>query len=205
MKGKAPVTCLFVDIGGVLLTNGWDHHARDRAASAFKLDRAEFEDLHHVVFDTYEEGKLTLDEYLDLAVFHKKRPFSRQRFKRFMFAQSQRCPEMLALIAGLKCRHGLKIAAVSNEGRELNAHRIKMGELGRLVDVFVSSCYVRIRKPDADIFRLALDIVQTPPSQVLYIENTAMFVRIAEGLGVRGILHTDLRSTRAALASFGLD
>src|SRR5271168_1933107 len=111
---------------------------------------------------------------------------------------------MIELVAQLKVRHGLKIAVVSNEGRELNAHRIRKFKLDGFVDFFISSCFVHIRKPDKDIFRLALDIAQTPPEQIVYIENTPMFVQIAEGLGIRSVLHTDYRATCAKLASFGL-
>jgi putative hydrolase of the HAD superfamily len=204
MQQAPAVTCLFVDVGGVLLTNGWDREARERAAANFKLDLAEMEDRHHLTFDTYEEGKLTLDEYLDRVVFYQKRPFTPARFRRFMFAQSQPYPEMLELIARLKVRHRLKIAVVSNEGRELNAYRIRQFKLDGFVDCFITSCFVHIRKPDADIFRLALDIAQAPTPQVVYIENTAMFVQIAEGLGIRCILHTDFKSTNAKLASLGL-
>jgi putative hydrolase of the HAD superfamily len=121
-----------------------------------------------------------------------------------MFAQSKACPGMSELIAQLKVRHGLKIIAVSNEARELNAYRIRTFKLNKLVDAFVSSCFVQIRKPDAAIFRLALDIAQTPIREILYIDNTPMFVQIAETLGIQSILHTDYESTRAKLTSFGL-
>jgi putative hydrolase of the HAD superfamily len=204
INSEIPITTLFLDIGGVLLTNGWDHRARKRAATNFKLELAEMEDRHHLTFDTYEEGKLTLEEYLDRVVFYQKRPFTRAQFRRFMFAQSQPYPEMIELIAQLKIRHRLRIAVVSNEGRELNAYRIRKFKLGRFVDSFVSSCFVHIRKPDADIFRRALDIAQAPAREVVYIENTPMFVQVAEGLGIRSLLHTDYRSTCAKLASLGL-
>jgi putative hydrolase of the HAD superfamily len=204
MKQATAITALFLDIGGVLLTNGWDHAARKRAAKTFDLDLAEMEDRHHLTFDTYEEGKLTLQEYLGRVVFYRKRPFTRAQFWRFMCAQSKPYPEMLELIAQLKVRYGLKIAVVSNEGRELNAYRIRHFKLERFVDSFISSCFVHVRKPDAEIFRLALDIAQAPARQVVYIENTPMFVQIAEGLGIRSILHTDYRSTCAKLASLGL-
>ena len=204
-RKKAPViTCLFLDIGGVLLTDGWDHHARKRAAKNFKLEWAEIEARHHLTFDTYEEGKLTLEEYLGRVVFYRKRPFTQAQFRRFMFAQSKPHPEMIDLVAQLKVRHKLEIVVVSNEARELNVHRIRKFKLDRLVDSFISSCFVHIRKPDRDMFRLALDISQAPARQVVYIENTRMFVQIAEGLGIRSILHTDYASTRAKLASFGL-
>jgi len=204
MKKVPLITCLFLDIGGVLLTDGWDHHARKRAAKNFKLEWAEIEARHHLTFDTYEEGKLTLEEYLGRVVFYRKRPFTRAQFRRFMFAQSIPYPEMIDLVAQLKVRHKLEIVVVSNEARELNVHRIRKFKLDRLVDSFISSCFVHIRKPDRDIFRLALNISQAPARQVVYIENTPMFVQIAESLGIRSILHTDYASTRAKLASFGL-
>ena len=204
MKKDSSITTLFLDIGGVLLSDGWDRHARQRAATKFELDLAEMETRHHLTFETYEEGKLTLEEYLSLTVFYEKRPFTREQFRDFMFAQSKPHPEMIDLFAQLKVRHRLKIVVVSNEARELNAYRIRRFELDGFVDAFVSSCFVHLRKPDADMFRLALDISQTPADQVVYIENTPMFVHVAEGLGIRSILHTDVSSTRAQLASLGL-
>jgi len=204
MKKATEITCLFLDIGGVLLTNGWDHHARRRAATNFKLQLAEMEDRHHLTFDTYEEGKLTLEEYLGRVVFYQKRPFTRAQFRKFMFAQSKPHPQMIELVCQLKERYRLKIVVVSNEARELNSHRIRKFNLDGFVDFFISSCFVHLRKPDADIFRVALDIAQVPANQIVYIENTPMFVQIAEGLGIPSILHTDYRSTCAKLASFGL-
>jgi putative hydrolase of the HAD superfamily len=204
MAGANAITCLFVDIGGVLLTDGWDHHARERAATKFKVELAEMEDRHHLTFDTYEEGKLTLEDYLGRVVFHKKRKFARSQFREFIFAQSKPFPEMIALLAQLKSRRHLKISVVSNEARELNEYRSRKFKLEDLVDSFVSSCFVHVRKPDPDIFRLALDIAQVPAHRVVYIENTPMFVQVAESLGIRSILHTDYNSTRAKLASFGL-
>ena len=203
-KRKTGITCIFLDIGGVLLTNGWDHLARRRAAEHFKLKWSEMEDRHNLNFATYENGKLTIEKYLGRVVFYQKRPFTRTQFRNFMFAQSKPYPEMIELFARLKIRYGLKIAVVSNEARELNAYRIRKFKLDRLVDAFVSSCFVHIRKPDTDIFRLALDIAQAPARKVVYIDNTPMFVQIADGLGIRSILHTDYKSTCAKLASLGL-
>ena len=203
MKRAIPITTLFLDVGGVLLNNGWDHHARRRVARHFNLEWAEMEERHRLTFETHEEGKLTFEEYLGRVVFYQKRPFTRAQFRCSMCAQSKPYPEMIALIAQLKTRYGLKIAVVSNEAREVNAYRIRKFKLAGFVDSFISSCFVGLRKPDADIFRLALDISQTPARQVLYIENTPMFVQVAEGLGIRSILRTDYRSTCAKLASLG--
>ena len=105
MREAPAITCVFLDIGGVLLTNGWDHHARKRAATNFKLSLAEMEDRHHLTFDTYEEGKLTLEEYLGRVVFYEKRPFTRAQFRHFMFAQSKPNRQMIEFVRNLKGRY----------------------------------------------------------------------------------------------------
>ena len=148
MKRMLPVTTLFVDVGGVLLTNGWDHLARKRAARNFNLNWAEMDGRHRLVFETHEEGKLTFQEYLGWVVFYKKRSFTRDQFRDFMFAQSKPFPRMIELITRLKHRHRLKIVVVSNESRAVNAHRIRTFKLDQLADTFISSCFVRMRKPD---------------------------------------------------------
>jgi putative hydrolase of the HAD superfamily len=201
---QEPITTIFLDIGNVLLTNGWDRHMRAQAAQIFGLDHDEMDERHHLTFDTYEEGKLSLDEYLNRVVFYEKRPFSREDFRRHMFAQSKPFPEMIELICRLKSLYGLKLAVVSNEGRELTEHRIEKFRLADFIDFFISSCFVHYRKPDADIYRIALDIAQVDPSQVIYVEDRAMFVDVARSLGIRGIVHDTLESTRDALAAIGL-
>ena len=204
MKEKTVIKYLFVDIGGVLLTDGWVHEYRKLAAKTFNLNLKELDNRHNQAFDTYELGKLNFEEYLDHIVFYEKRSFTPAQFKKFMFDQSKPYPEMIELIRQLKAQYGLKIIVVSNEARELNAYRIRKFKLDLFVDTFISSCYIHLRKPDKDIFRLALDVTQAPPWKIIYIENTPMFVRIAESFGINSILHTDYESTRAKLASFGL-
>ena len=204
MKPPSPITTLFLDIGGVLLTNGWDDDIQKRAADKFGLDYHEMHERHHLTFDTYEEGKLSLDEYLNRIVFYEKRSFTKAEFKAFMYAQSQSFPEMIELMCGLKAKYGLEIAAVSNEGRELTVYRVQQFKLGTFIDFFVSSCFVHYRKPDADMYRIALDIAQANPEQVVYIDDRAMFVEVAQNLGIRGILHTSYQSTSKALEQFGL-
>ena len=198
------ITHLFLDIGNVILTNGWDRGMRQKAAEVFDLDYEEMDERHHLTFDTYEEGKLNLDEYLYRLVFYEKRPFKTEDFKAFMFAQSKPFPEMIDLIRRLKIRYGLKVAAVSNEGRELTTYRIQTFRLTDFVDFFISSCFVHYRKPDADIYRIALDIAQVLPAHVVYLEDRDMFVDVAKELGIRGIVHRDHASTREILAKMGL-
>lgn len=204
MRRRTEITTIFLDVGGVLLTDGWDHQARRRAAVKFHLDFAEMNSRHLLNFEIFEQGKLTMKEYLNRVVFFQKRPFAPVQFRDFMFDQSKPYLKMIDLIIRLKKRYKLKIVVISNEARELNAFRIRKFKLDRLVDSFISSCFVGIRKPDPDIFRLALDSAQTPARAIAYIENTPLFVQIAEGLGIRGILHKDKKITQAKLAALGL-
>ena len=204
MTPSSPITTLFLDIGGVLLTNGWDRGIRNLASEKFGLDYEEMDERHHLTFDTYEEGKLSLDEYLNRVVFYQERSFSREEFKAFMYAQSQPFPEMIELMRGLKAQHGLQVAAVSNEGRELTVYRVQQFKLGTFIDFFVSSCFVHYRKPDADMYRIALDIAQVRPEQVVYVDDRAMFVEVAQGLEIRGIIHKGYETTRKALEAMGL-
>jgi putative hydrolase of the HAD superfamily len=198
------ITTLFLDIGGVILTNGWDHNARSRACARFQLDPGELEERHHLTYDTYEEGKLSLDEYLGRTVFYKPRQFTLQDFKTFMFAQSKPFSETLELFKKMKGDNHLKVLAVSNEGRELTKFRIQKFQLGSLFDVFISSCFVHYRKPDKDIYTIALDIAQASPQEVVYIDDRAMFVEIAETMGIHGIHHINLKTTKTSLDNLGL-
>lgn len=204
MKKELSVNTIFTDIGGVLLTNGWDRGSRRRAMDLFKLDPEETEERHHLTFDTYEAGKLSLDEYLNRVVFYRKRSFSRKEFRQFMFDQSKPYPEMLALLSRLKKKHQCKIAVISNEGRELIEYRIREFRLSDFVDFFIVSSFVHFRKPDIDIFKIALDTAQAKPEEVVYIEDRSMFVQVAETLGIHGLKHTDYKTTVQRLEKFGL-
>ena len=204
MSTDPTVSTLFLDIGGVLLTNGWDHNMRRQAAKEFGLDYEVMNERHHLTFDTYEEGKLSLKEYLRRVVFHQERDFSLDDFRQYMFAQSKPHQETIDLVCSLKERYGLKTAAVSNEGRELTVHRIQTFDLGTFIEFFISSCFVHYRKPDEDMYRIALDIAQVQPQEVVYIEDRPMFVEVAEGLGIHSIVHRGFETTREALAELGL-
>lgn len=204
MGNSNSITTLFLDIGDVLLSNGWGHESRQAAAKAFDLDYGEMQSRHKLLMATFEEGKLTLSEYLNSVIFYKERPFTPEKFQEFMFAQSSSDEAMIQLIRQLKEKYHLKITVINNEARELNDYRINKFQLNKFVDFFISSCFVHLRKPDADIFQLALDIAQVLPENVLYIEDTQMFVDIARNFGIRSIKHINHLSTSTELASFGL-
>jgi len=200
----SPFTTLFVDVGGVLLTNSWDHVARHRAAEHFDLDYEAMNRRHYLVYTLYEEGKLSLEEYLKRTVFYEDRPFSQEDFQDFMLAQSEAQPQMIQLVRDLKTRHGLKVAAISNEGWELAAHRIEKFALKTFVDFFIFSCFVCCRKPDPEIYYRALDIAQVRPEAVVYVEEQPMFVEVAKSLGIRAFSYSGDKVTRQTLAALGL-
>lgn len=204
MPNSKRIKVIFLDIGGVLLTNGWDHTMRFMAAERFSLNYKEMNERHHLTFDTYEEGKLSLNEYLRRVVFYEPRPFSMEEFRDYMFKQSKAHTEMIDLMSQIKAIYSLNLAAISNEGRELTEHRIQTFKLDHLIDFFISSCFVHFRKPDVDIYRIALDIAQVKAAHAIYIEDRPMFVDIASGLGIHSIVHTSVAETRKALETLGL-
>ncbi|MBA3816617.1 MAG: HAD-IA family hydrolase, partial [Parachlamydiaceae bacterium] len=170
------ITTLFCDIGGVLLTNGWDRNIRKNAAEQFDMDFEEFENRHQLCFYLFEIGKISLKEYLEETVFYKERSFTMEKFIDFMHAQSKPYDEMIAFVKELKDKYHLKVVILSNEGRELTDYRQKKFALTDFADFFVVSSYVHLRKPDKDIFQLALDLVQTPPESIIYIDDRGWFI-----------------------------
>lgn len=198
------ITHLFTDLGGVLLTNGWDRGLRTRVAEHFGVDGKELDERHHLTYDTYESGKLDLLEYLRRVIFFAPRAFTPQDVIDFMLGEARSYPEMIELVCAVKELHRLKVAVVSNEGRELTADRIERFGLRRFVDFFVVSSFVHLRKPDEEIWRLALDLAQAEPAAVVYLDDRKMFCEVAERLGLRAIWHRDFETTREALAELGL-
>lgn len=198
MKTKSEnITTLFLDIGGVLLTGGWDRRSRQLAINRFQLDGEETEERHHLIFHLYEEGKLTLEEYLERVIFYKTRNFSKADFKTFMFEQSGPIEGSIEFFKSLKVLHHLKVIAVNNEARELNNFRIHKFRLAQLCDVFVSSCNVHLRKPDVEIFHMACEIAHASPRNILFIDDRLMFVEVATSLGIHGYHFQGIESAKS--------
>jgi putative hydrolase of the HAD superfamily len=190
---------LFFDIGGILLTNGWGHESRKEAAEIFGLDYAEMDGLHNFIFNVYEIGKISLDEYLDTVIFNKPRSFTSEDFKSFLFSQSKEFPDMLRWLKEWKKDCGFRIISINNEGRELNNYRIHKFQLHECFDAFISSCEVKMRKPDPGIFHLAMGIAQASPDQCVYFDDRLMFAKAAERIGIRSYQHTSFESTKQIL------
>lgn len=198
------ITTLFLDIGGVLLTNGWDTALRKKTAEHFGVDYAELDHRHRVTYDTYEEGKMTLETYLRQIIFYEPRKFSTGDVEKFILEQATAYEDTINLVKRLRVVYGLKVAVVSNEGREIAEDRIRRFQLKDFVDFFVVSAFVHLRKPDLDIYRLALDVAQVHPAQVAYIEDRPLLCEVAASLGIHAVLNRNQEETRAKLAEFGL-
>lgn len=188
---------LFLDVGGVLLSNGWGHKSRQKAARLFNISYEEMDVLHKFIFTIYEMGKITLDDYLDRVVFNHPRDFSKEEFKTFMLNESVELPGMLAWLKEWKKNQGhFRVIAVNNEGRELNQHRIAKFRLHEVFDAFVSSCVVGMVKPDPNIWQLAMGIAQARPEQCVYFDDRLMLAQAARQLGINAFHHQTFAETR---------
>lgn len=198
------ITTLFWDIGGVILTNGWDRESRKEAAVTFRFDGEEFEDRHDLSFPAFDSGLITLNEYLDRTLFYRARSFSREEFTAFMFAQSREYPETRAILDQVASAQKYLIGAINNEPLELNQYRIEAFNLRRNFLVFFSSCYVRSRKPEEVIFRVALEVTQRPPEQCLFIDDRPLNLESPRKLGMNTIHHQNAEQLRAELEKYGV-
>ncbi len=201
----AEITTLFWDIGGVILTNGWDRQSRREAADAFKLDWEDFQDRHELSFPAFDSGQISLDEYLDRTLFYRSRSFTREEFTAFMFSQSKEYPEAREVLAAAARSGKYFIGAINNEPLELNQYRIEAFQLRRDFEVFFSSCYVRSRKPEELIFRVALEVTQRPPEQCVFIDDRPLNLDSPRRLGMNVIHYQDSQQLRTELRKHGVE
>ena len=198
------IHAIFWDVGGVLLTNAWDHTQRADALQHFQLDEKEFHDRHEMVVSSFERGKITLDEYLDRTVFYRPRPFTREDFREYMFELSKPFPKVLEFGQDLADSGKYFMGTINNESRELNYYRIEHFGLRKLFRLFVSSCFVGYRKPERDIYRLALEITQIPAEQCCFIDDRALNLECAAKLGMKTIEMRQVDQLREDLAKLGV-
>ena len=199
------ISAMFWDVGGVLLTNAWDHAQRERALGQFKLDEAEFDDRHQMVVSSLERGKIGFDEYLDRTVFYRPRPFAREVFKDYVFSLSQPHREVLALAEQLARSGRYFMATINNESKELNLYRIQTFGLREIFSVFVSSCFVGLRKPEQGIYRLALEVTQKSPEDCCFIDDRALNLESAQRLGMHTVEMQDVEQLRRELRRLGVE
>ncbi len=199
------ITTIFCDVGGVILTNGWDRDSRRKAAERFSLDWEDFRDRHELVAPAFDAGETNLEDYLERTIFYKPRAFSQEDFESFMFAQSKPYPEALANVSALTRTRKYFMAALNNEPLELNQYRIEHFRLRDLFSVFFSSCYLGVRKPDEAIYRIALQITQESPERCLFIDDRLLNVECAHRLGLRTIHYRNADQLREELRNNAVD
>jgi putative hydrolase of the HAD superfamily len=196
---------VFCDVGGVLLTNGWDHGERARLVEQFGLNAVDFEGRHQMVSAAFDNGQLDLEQYLDRTVFYSPRGFGKPAVRDFMFAQSQALPGALALIARLAQTPKVFLATLNNESRELNLYRIEKFGLRRYFSVFFSSCYLGVSKPHPEIFRMALDLSQRAPEECIFIDDRPVNLESARQLGLHTIQFLNAAQLERDLVDLGLE
>jgi len=193
------ISAIFWDVGGVLLTNAWDRAQRERALEQFKLDQEEFSDRHEMVVSSLERGKIGFDEYLNRTIFYRPRPFAREVFKDYVFSLSQPYREVIAVAEELAKSGKYFMGTINNESRELNLYRIQTFGLRDIFSVFVSSCFVGLRKPEEGIYRMALEITQKSSGDCCFIDDRALNLESARQMGMHTIEMQDVEQLRREL------
>lgn len=205
------VDTLFFDVGGVLLTNGWDRYSRRKAAETFGFDASDYDARHDEASEDFETGRLSRDQYLDRTVFHEPRDFTRRDFVAFMEARSEPYPETLAWARSLAADGRYRMATLNDESEELNRYRIDTFGLAEIFGLFFSSCYLGLKKPDPRIFRAALGVVGREPKRCLFLDDRPHNVEAAREAGLyaveyRGDEGTEgLARLRRRLTEFGIE
>jgi putative hydrolase of the HAD superfamily len=198
------ITTLFWDVGGVILTNGWDHNSRAEAAKMFGLDWDEFRERHDLSFPAFDTGQITLNQYLDRTLFYRPRSFSREEFTAFMFAQSKEYPETRAVLSDVARTGKYYVATINNEPRELNNYRVEAFGLRKEFQAFFSSCYLGARKPEETIYRIALEVTQRPAESAVFIDDRALNLENPRRLGMHVVHHQNAKQLRADLQALGI-
>jgi len=198
------VTAVFWDLGGVLLSNGWDHDTRAEAARRFHLDEKDLQNRHEELADAFETGRMNLDTYLQRAVFYQPRGFTVADFKQFIFEHSTEKPDSRAILEELSTTRCLLLATLNNESVELNLYRIRKFQLTRNFKAFFSSCYMGVRKPNASIYERVLAITQRAPEETIFIDDRPANLEPARCLGIRAVLFQSAAQLRGELASAGV-
>jgi len=199
------IDTVFWDIGGVILTNGWDHKSRKVAAETFHLDWEEFSDRHDLSFPAFDSGQITMEEYLNRTLFYRPRPFSREEFIAFMYAQSKPLPGSREVLDAVTNAKKYFVGAINNEPLELNEYRIETFKLRRNFLVFFSSCYVHSRKPEPTIFKVALEVTQRTPEKCVFIDDRPLNLESPRKLGLQTIHFQNPEQLKSDLAKLGVE
>lgn len=199
------ISTILWDVGGVLLTNGWDHRQREAVLPRFGLDPAEFERRHAAVTDAWEKDEITAEQYLMHTVFFEPRGFTQEAFLDAMRRESTLLDDSaVGILRQLAASEEYVLATVNNEARALNEYRLVEFDLIDQFDAFFSSCYLGLRKPNRKIYQVALDVLQRDPEEVAFIDDRAENVAAAATLGIHAIRYEGAAQLADELSRLGV-
>ncbi|MBS1988866.1 MAG: HAD-IA family hydrolase [Cyanobacteria bacterium SZAS LIN-3] len=200
----ANITTIFFDVGGVLLNDGWNHISRKNAADEFGLNFEELENKHAPLADDLDTGKLSVNEYIDKAIFYQPRKFSKSDFYQFMKEQSVAKEDSIALAATLAAQKKYLMATINNESTDLNNFRIEKFKLAPYFSAFFSSCFMGLKKPDQAIFDRVLSITQKKAPETVFIDDRENNLVAPRSLRMNTIRFESVQQVTKELAELGV-
>src|SRR3984957_9114157 len=202
---RLPVETIFFDIGGVLLTNGWDEGQRATVLAKFGVLLDAYEARHEAANYRWERGLETARWFFDQTVFYEPRAFTFEQLWAEVEGQSGvQYPGTYNVLSDLRAAGKYRIATLNNESRELNEYRVKTFGLRGYFDYFICSGYVHEMKPHKDIYRTALEISATPAGRTVFIDDKPENCDAARKLGMQAIHFTSPQQLRSALTAIGV-
>jgi len=157
-----------------------------------------------MLVSSFERGKIGLAEYLERTVFYRPRPFTEQQFEDCMFSLSQANPDTLQIAQSLARSGKYLMSTINNESTEINLYRIRTFGLREIFDLFVSSCFVGLRKPEEGIYKLALEITQRRPEECCFVDDRPLNLDAASRLGMPVIRMENAGQLREDLKKLGV-
>jgi putative hydrolase of the HAD superfamily len=188
-----------------MLTNGWDHLERAVVLDQFQLDGAAFEARHPDPYDALERDTITMLDYLNATIFYEPRSFTPDDFIAAMKLQSKPIPSnALGVLSEVAASDNWLVGLLNNESRLLHEYRMEKYGIEEHLDIQFSSCYLGLRKPDADIYRRALDILGRPADRVIFIDDRKGNADAAAAAGMHAIQFLGEEQLRRDLKQIGI-
>jgi HAD superfamily hydrolase (TIGR01509 family) len=204
---SASIRTIFWDLGGVVLTNGWDPGQRKRVLSRLGVNLEAYEELHDRANYYWERGLLTAKDFFSQTVLlpNPKLDLTFDMLWPQVCAASKVLhPECLDMLAELKQMGRYRIATLNNESRELNEYRLDAFKLRSLFDYFICSGYVHEMKPNLGIYKSAIDISGFAASSALFIDDKPENCAAAEAVGMHAIRFESPAQLCTALVEYGI-
>ncbi|BAM01423.1 MULTISPECIES: HAD family hydrolase [Caldilinea] len=192
---------ILFDLGNVLVH--YDHRrALTALAGLYGVDAEEVLNLYQAIASAFGTGRIAPEEVVHRfnECFGVER--SLESFTEAFCSGLARNDAALAYAVSLQQEDALAIGAISNTNALhvawLDAHVPELREF----DLVMMSNEVGIHKPDPQIFELAMELLNIPAEQILYIDDLAENVEAARRLGMAGVVHFDWIKTRRQIETW---